>query len=196
MRTNKPQRVAKPLAALLNNLPEDKKREYLVGRRVKQIQEQFASCVDPFILDHVNSVYLIKSEANKTDSKNDAQGIDSALEQDAPDVSRETIYDLTVYVDNSLIAAELNAQRELIILKYRELFSERIDTFSIKISRGHYLNRYPYRSQEDEKTVSFHQLSKTEEEEIEKSTALISDADIRASFQRALKAIKEHPLKK
>lgn len=158
----------------LDQLPQEQKKQVLVERKIKQVYEQFSACVDPFIADHVNSVYLIKEPS---------------------DVSRETLLKLTVYVDNSMVAAELNAQRELVILKYRELFSLDIKEMIIKISRGAYLDNYPLRAlKEEEPEKTIHQLTDEEIKEIEDKTAEIKDPELRKSFQSLLKATKEHPL--
>lgn len=163
--------ISSIMNAFIDHLPDDQRKKILVDRKVKQIQEQFACCVDPFILDHVNSIYLIKEE-------------------------NESTFKLTVYVDSSAVAAELNARRELIVLKYRELFGLEIKEFIIKISRGAYRERYPYRkrSDETEKQKKIHHLTPEEEEEIRSRTSSISDADLRESFSRVLRADKEHPL--
>lgn len=94
--------VSNYMTAFFNQLPDEQKKRALIDRKIKQVHAQFAACVDEFILEHINSVYMTKEEI-----------------PDSGDVSRETHQILTVYVDNSLVAAELNAQRELIILKYR-----------------------------------------------------------------------------
>ena len=52
---------------------------------------------------------------------------------------------LIVYVDESIFAAELNAQRELIQLHLLELFGEETDQFEISISRwSKYKKNHPY----------------------------------------------------
>ena len=115
---------------------------------------------------------------------------------DSGDVSRETHQILTVYVDNSLVAAELNAQRELIILKYREQFDVKVDRFDIKISRGAYRENYPFKKLQNQKNLPTpHKLTVEEEREIETCVSGIEDKDIRESFRRVLKATKEHPFK-
>lgn len=167
------QHISDLINTIVDRLPEEQKRKILVERKIKQVHEQFAACVDPFILNHVNSVYLIKEET---------------------DVSRETTLELTTYVDNSTVAAELNAQRELIVLKYRELFGIKIDEFIIKISRGTYKENYPFKDQMRKKSQKFHRLSPEEEEEIRTQVSTISDDEIRTSFERLLKATKEHQI--
>lgn len=189
-----PRHVAAPLNELLAFLPQEQREKFLVGRRIKQVQDQFAACVDPYILDHVNSVYLTKVETEDVEEGIAVQENDrSDKNSTSDDVSRETLYNLTVFVDNSIVAAELNAQRELVVLKFRELFSVKIDTFSIKISRGQYLRNHPFRKKDEDEKQAFHPLTTEEDDAIRKMTASIGDPEIRASFQRVLKAIKEHP---
>lgn len=171
MRKKKTQHISSLVNALIDQLPEEQKRKILVERKIKQVHEQFAACVDPFILDHVNSVYLIKENS---------------------DVSRETTLRLTAYVDNSMVAAELNAQRELIVLKYRELFGLKIDEFIIKISRGPYKENYPFKELTQGSSQKIRRLTPEEEQEIVEQVSAITDSDIRASFERLLKATKEH----
>lgn len=173
MRKKKTQHISNLVNALIDQLPEEQKRKILVERKIKQVHEQFATCVDPFILDHVNSVYLIKENA---------------------DVSRETTLRLTAYVDNSMVAAELNAQRELIVLKYRELFGLKIDEFIIKISRGPYKENYPFKELTQGSSKKIRRLTPEEEQEVVEQVSTITDSDIRASFERLLKATKEHQI--
>lgn len=174
------QHISNHVNSILDALPEEQRKKILVDRKIKQVHQQFSACVDPFILDHVNSVYLIKENAGKKEQE---------------DVSRETRTVLTVYVDNSLIAAELNAQRELIVLKYRELFSLKIDKFLIKISHGAYRENYPFKEiKKAQQRKKIHRLTPEEEEEIKTQTSTISDQELRQSFERAVKATKEHPL--
>lgn len=180
--------VSSYMNIFLNNLPEEQKRKALIERKVKQVYRQFSACIDPFIADHVNSVYLVKEAVG-------SKGKKAKESEEVRDVSRETLLKLTVYVDNSLVAAELNAQRELVILKFREQFDVEIDEFDIKISRGAYRENYPLRAKKEESACDAHQLTPEEETAIEQQTAQISDPEIKASFQRVLKATKEHPLK-
>ena len=48
-----------------------------------------------------------------------------------------------MYVEDSLIAAEVDARREMIKLKFLELFGEEIDEFRIRVSRGKYKLSHP-----------------------------------------------------
>ena len=171
--------VSNYMNTFFNQLPDEQKKRALIDRKIKQVHAQFAVCVDEFILEHINSVYMTKEEI-----------------PDSKDVSRETHQILTVYVDNSLVAAELNAQRELIILKYREQFDVKVDRFDIKISRGAYRENYPFKKPQYQKNLPTpHKLTAGEEQEIETCVSGIEDKDIRESFRRVLKASKEHPFK-
>ena len=82
--------------------------------------------VDEVILDHTNSIYIKKEEGKKI---------------------------LIVYVDESIISAELQAQQELIKIKLARKFGEYIDEFKVLISRGRYKNNYPFRNREKESYV-------------------------------------------
>ena len=171
--------VSNYMNAFFSQLPEEQKKRALIDRKIKQVHDQFAACVDEFILEHINSVYMTKEEI-----------------PDSGDVSRETHQILTVCVDNSRVAAELNAQRELVILKYREQFDVKVDRFDIKISRGVYRENYPFKKSQYQKNLPTpHKLTAEEEREIETRVSGIEDKDIRESFRRVLKATKEHPLK-
>lgn len=171
--------VSNYMNAFFNHLPDEQKKRALIDRKIKRVHAQFAACVDGFILEHVNSVYLTKEEI-----------------PESKDVSRETQQILTVYVDNSLVAAELNAQRELVILKYREQFDVKVNRFDIKISRGAYRENYPFKKPQYKKNFPTpHKLTTEEEKEIETRVSHIKDKDIRESFQRVLKATKEHLIK-
>lgn len=170
--------VSNYMTAFFNQLPDEQKKRALIDRKIKQVHAQFAACVDEFILEHINSVYMTKEEI-----------------PDSGDVSRETHQILTVYVDNSLVAAELNAQRELIILKYREQFDVKVDRFDIKISRGAYRENYPFKKLQNQKNLPPSQADCRRRARDRDVCFGIEDKDIRESFRRVLKATKEHPFK-
>ena len=89
-RNNSLRPVSSSLSSFASSMPEEVKKRVLVQRKIEKTHAQFAELVDPFILKHTNSVYLLKSQA-------------------VPGA-----YDLVVYLDNSTCAAELNARRELL----------------------------------------------------------------------------------
>ena len=99
---------------------------------------------------------------------------------------------LIVYVDDSLFAAELNAQRELIKLHLLELFGEDIDDFQIKTSRWKkYRENHPYVIEEAEITnrnIPSIPLSDEERLHVANISARIDDEKIRNTFEKAMTA--------
>lgn len=166
-RNNALRPISGPLSSFASSMPEDVKRRVLVERKIKKTHEQFAALVDPFILKHTNSVYLLKSQA-------------------VPNA-----YDLVVYLDNSTCAAELNARRELLRFEYLDRFKVVIDVFEIRISRGAYKDKHPFSKLEAEREEpSAPELTEAEKGKIEEMTAGIDNPRLRASFQRAMAAQK------
>lgn len=159
--------ASESFAALAAGMPEDVRRRMLVDRRVKEVHDQFRRVVDPYILAHTNSVYLMRSKAV------------------------EGAYDLVVYVDASICAAELNARRELIRLKYREEFSVVVDVFEIGISRGAYRDKHPFAEEQsplDEAPSCDVALDADEEQRIDRLVEQLPDGRMRNSFKRAIGA--------
>lgn len=183
-RANTLRPVSHSFNAFYNNMPEEVKRRVLINRRIQRIHDQFSQVVDPFILEHTNSVYLLRHK--------DVLG-DSQPNKDANKEQSDTqVFDLVVYVDNSLVAAELNARRELIRLKYREQFKISIDVFEIRISRGSYKGKYPFRNQDAVSQIDTQprDLSDEENERINELVEDISDKRIKESFIKAITAQK------
>ena len=105
------------LASFLGEVEQDSESNRKQAR-VIQVRERYREVVKSsypttyqLVLDHTNSVYILMKEGVKT---------------------------LIVYVDESIFAAELNAQRELMKLKFKELFGEELEQFDIYVSRGKY----------------------------------------------------------
>lgn len=183
-RANTLRPVSHSFNAFYNNMPEEVKRRVLINRRIQRIHDQFSQVVDPFILEHTNSVYLLRHK--------DVLG-DSQPNKDANKEQSDTqVFDLVVYVDNSLVAAELNARRELIRLKYREQFKISIDVFEIRISRGSYKGKYPFRNQDTVSQIDTQprDLSDEENERINELVEDISNKRIKESFIKAITAQK------
>ncbi|MCL1799162.1 MAG: DUF721 domain-containing protein [Eggerthellaceae bacterium] len=91
------------------------------AQRAAQVCAMWAACVEKPLLEHTNSVYIIRDGAYKT---------------------------LTVYMSDSISAAEVNARRELIKLKLLQDFNEDIHEFKIAISRGRYKQMHPFKQKE------------------------------------------------
>ena len=83
-------------------------RALQVRDRYKTVLESVYRDSSSLFLQHTNNVYIVNKDGVKT---------------------------LIVYVDESIFAAELNAQRELIKLKLLQLFGEEVEDFNIYISR-------------------------------------------------------------
>lgn len=99
---------------------------------------------------------------------------------------------LVVYVDDSLFAAELNAQRELIKLMLQELFSEEVEEFKIRVSAWKkYREKHPYIDEESEnssrKTPSI-PLDDHERSFVSRVSCVIKDEKVRKSLERAMTA--------
>ena len=158
--------ISNRLSAVFRDIPEEARSRFLIDKKIKITHKQFQEVVDPYILKHTNSVYFLK----------DKQGEKR----------------LTVYVDDSTCAAELNARRELIKLKYRERFNEVIDVFEIKISRGSYKENHPFQETlEQQEEVQHIPLSEKELTEIDEKVSSISDFRLRESFKKVLIAQKQ-----
>ena len=99
---------------------------------------------------------------------------------------------LIVYVDESMYAAELNAQRELIKLRLLELFREEIEEFSIRISgKTQYKKEHPYldsdSTETDEKSPSI-PLNDDEKEFVSRTVGVVQDIKIQKSLEKAMTA--------
>ncbi|MGN0301929.1 MAG: hypothetical protein ACI4BI_03540 [Anaerotardibacter sp.] len=176
---------------MVKDIPEEVKAQYLKEKKIQKTYEQFSQVTDKVILDHINSLYLL-------------------YENDE--------INLIAYVDSSLIAAELNARRELIKFKYREKFDIQIDNFDIRISRGSYLQNYPFRDLEARKAngapgavgadgaagepavagvdsthpqSEYSELSAEDLLSIEEMVSHVEDEDLRNSFKKVLIAQKK-----
>ena len=183
-RANTLRPVSYSFNAFYNNMPEEVKRRVLINRRIQRIHDQFSQVVDPFILEHTNSVYLLRHK--------DTLGDSQANEEVSKTEADSKVFDLVVYVDNSLVAAELNARRELIRLKYREQFKVSIDVFEIRISRGPYKDKYPFKDQDviPQASTQGRELSEEETAHISELVEDISDKRIKESFIKAITAQK------
>ncbi|MDO4890579.1 MAG: hypothetical protein Q3963_04395 [Coriobacteriaceae bacterium] len=139
---------------------------------------------DEYILAHTNNVFILR------------EGDARALRRDHDDRkdagATGTGKQLVAYVDESIVAAELNARRELVKLQFFEEFGERIDEFKIIISRGQYKAHHPFVKQEatpsyidDVRPVP---LSPEERAVVDQQVAGIEDARLRRAVERAMVA--------
>ena len=131
--------------------------------RAQKVKNMWASVVEPVFLDHTNAVYIIKKDGIST---------------------------LTVYVDDSIFASELNARRELIKLKLQQQFNEVVDDFFIKISYGRMKQRYAFKRDDldpfyTHKTPSI-PLSLDKRKELEALVSMIPNEGIRQALLQAM----------
>ena len=142
-----------------------------INIRARQVRGRYREALEKvyreqaqLFLDHTNNVYIMNKDGVKT---------------------------LIVYVDESIFAAELNAQRELIKLKLLELFGEQIEQFEIHVSRGSYKKNHPYIvMEEDEPVQKVIPVPLTEDERklVSDRVSEIENPLLRKSLQRAMTA--------
>lgn len=137
---------------------------------------------DRYILEHTNNVFILDSEDAKPfrsdhDDRKDVGGTGQGKQ-------------LIVYVDESIVAAELNARRELVKLQFFELFGEEIDTFKIIISRGQYKKHHPFMRDGEgggsSERVAGIPLDDEERALVQRQVAAIEDPHLRQVVQRAM----------
>ena len=138
-----------------------------VRDRYRQVLQTVYRQTAPLFLAHTNNVYIMKKNDKRT---------------------------LIVYVDESIFAAELNAQRELIKLKLLELFNEEVENFEIYVSRGAYKKNHPYLTeleQKEEQTYTPVPLDQTEREYVKNTAETVEALPLRESFEKAMTAAME-----
>lgn len=181
-----------------DQLPDDAKAKFLRKRAVERIYEQFSQLVNDFILEHVNAVYLLNPESTDSlDILPDRQKEPQAKTSRKPYKKR-----LIVYVDNSLVAAELDARKELIRFKYLSEFNIELVDFEVNISKGRYRASRPYKDEDSLLGAGIHRSGKCSEDEIvsretltpseleciDSLTEKVEDPRLRKSFERAMAA--------
>lgn len=137
-----------------------------VRDRYKTVIESVYRDVAPLFLEHTNNVYIMNKNGVKT---------------------------LIVYVDESIFAAELNAQRELIKLKLLEQFGEAVEQFEILVSRGKYKNNHPYILESDQDGAPLRKyeaapLSEDDKRLVTQTVSSIEDASLKKTLEKAMTA--------
>lgn len=133
-------------------------------KRADRVKEMWAGCVDRIFLEHTNSIFIFTENEEKK---------------------------LIVYVDESIFAAELNAQRELIKLRLLQKYNEDIDDFKIYISRGSYKKKYPFKEtsfiSENSSSISV-PLNNEEKQMVEELISCVEDENLREKIRNAVTA--------
>ena len=152
----------------------------LMHRRAVQVRAEFKEAIEwvyadyaSTFLKHVNAVYITKKEGEP--------------------------HRLVVYVDESMFAADLNAQREMVKGWINDKFHENIDVFEIHTSRGRYKETHPYLEEEgkisstsgvasDGRKVSIRNLSKEEVFHVKHLSETVENESVKKAFEKAMTA--------
>ena len=167
-------RIRDGIGREVGRLSEGDDKARLVAR-IAQVHQRYRMVIEkvyrenaPMFLEHTNSVYITDKDGGKT---------------------------LIVYMDESIFAAELNAQRELIRLYLQQMFAENIETFDIHVSRGKYKKRHPFTTQETadgEPALPFDKcrtaLTPEQNEFIRNTLSTVDDAKMRQTLEKAMTA--------
>lgn len=142
-----------------------------INLRANQVRSRYKRAIEtvyreaaPQFLAHTNNVYIMNKGGVRT---------------------------LIVYVDDSIFAAELNAQRELIKLHLLELFGEDVEQFEIHVSRGKYKKNHPYltdSSRHAAEKASVIPLDDAEKAFVSNAVASIEDPRLREIVRKAMTA--------
>ena len=151
------------LNLLMNSLKEEdkEKAKYLI--RIKQVNKMWREVVSDIIYKHTNKVYLYTEEGERK---------------------------LIAYMDSSIAASELNAQRELIKYNIETKYKETINSFIIKISYGPQKKEYIYKSELE--AIKTHEiknrplLNKEEMKFIKDTVSAIENDSLRKIAKKAM----------
>ena len=169
------EKIGVDIDVFLASLTGDEERARITIRarqvrdRYKTVLESVYRDVAPLFLEHTNNVYIMNKNGVKT---------------------------LIVYVDESIFAAELNAQRELIRLHILQMFNEDIAVFDIHVSRGAYKKKYLYKGKDapDSGDVELARdevrqtLTTDQEAFIDQTVSGVADEKLRKVIEKAMTA--------
>ena len=153
-----------------------------INMRVRQVLERYRAAIERVYPSGTAELHL--AHTNKVIIK-DVKVVDANGEP-------VKVRTLIVYVDDSLFAAELNAQRELIRLTLLELFGEDIEDFDIRVSgRKEYRDVHPYVDSDSQKADGNSTpvpLDAAEQSLVSRTAAVVEDERVRKSLERAMTA--------
>ena len=162
-------KIGKNIERLIVELSEDSDQAR-INLRAHQVRERYRKALESvyhdsaaLFLEHTNNVYIMRKE-------------------DVPT--------LIVYVDESIFAAELNAQRELIKLKLLELFGEQVEQFEIYVSRGNYRSNHPYADmgEKPQEALPLPELKGEGKQQVRELSAKVEDPGVRKALEKAVTA--------
>ena len=148
---------------------------------------------DEGILMHTNSVYIVRRTEEDYENAQGrmnhapANGMDDRKDATASGLGKQLI----VYVDDSMVASELNARRELIKMQFAMRYGEQIDEFKIFVSRGQYRNNFPFRPTEPPsyvEDVPSVPLTPQERQSVHERVQVIEDETLRRHIEETMVA--------
>ena len=163
-------KIGADITQLISSLAGDSEQAR-INLRANQVRERYKAAIEqtyretaPLFLAHTNNVYIMMKDGVRT---------------------------LIVYVDESIFAAELNAQRELIKLHLLELFGEDIESFEIHVSHGKYKKDHPYLTESEaeraEKAPAV-PLDDAEQAYVFDTVSVVEDDRLRETIRKAMTA--------
>ena len=163
-------KVGADIASVVAQLAGDSEQAR-INLRANQVRERYKRAIEvvyrdaaKMFLAHTNTVFIMNKNGVRT---------------------------LIVYVDESIYAAELNAQRELIKLHLLELFGEDVEQFEILVSKPKYKKNHPYlteSSQEADENTPAIPLDDEEKAFVSNTVSTIEDQKLRETLQKAMTA--------
>ena len=158
--------IGKEMARLMGSLPTDEKT--LIARRAAEVRTMWKDAIEyvykenaPYVLEHVNAVYIKEEEG---------------------------IRSLYVYMDDGNFRSDVHCRQHLIILRLHERFGERIDEFKTYPSRFDMRKRHPYREECGRKEVTSRvvPLLPAELFEVEQTVSSVEDEAVRRALEKAM----------
>ena len=141
--------------------------------RANQVHERFKSIIEyiykgnaPFLLSHINSVY-ITCEKNKATYKDEIA--------------------LIIYCDDAMVRTDILSKQHQILLLFKQNYGEDLDRFKSFSSRGNMRKRHPYLEEDKnhQKPAIKRSLTDDEKRQILLWGREIEDSDLRKAFLKA-----------
>lgn len=165
-------RLGQELERMSSRFPTDEKT--LIARRAAKVQAMWKDSIEhvykdvaPYVLEHVNAVYIKDEDGVRT---------------------------LMVYMDDGDFRSDVHCRQHLILLRMKERFGEEVEAFKTFPSRFDMRKRHPFAREEDvvsRETTKSVPLSDKERAEVDSACAPIEDATLRRALARAMTADRE-----
>lgn len=159
------------LDLLAGRFPTDEKT--LIARRAVKVQAMWKDAVEhvykdvaPYVLEHVNAVYVKAEDEVRT---------------------------LIVYMDDPDFRADVHCRQHLIMLRMQERYGERIDAFKTLPSRFDMKKRHPYKegASKARSQVKSVPLTAAERDEVDRVCAPIENQALRRALEKAMTTDRE-----